>query len=254
MTEQLRFISLGWGVQSWTLAAMVALGDLPPVTAAIHADTTWEYSATYEFARTWASWLEERGVRVVTVTGDDTESLIMIPAYVLSRGNAGQLRRSCTKSWKIRPIRRHIRQAMKELGAKKAVLWLGITTDEWHRAKDSGVQYLEHQFPLLDMRMSRQDCVLWLRRHGLPVPPKSGCVFCPYKKSEDWAHTKRHAPQDWRIALEVDNAIRHSKPPDLLFVHRQLIPLEKVRTEADFNLRQMSLFDDEECDSGHCFL
>jgi hypothetical protein len=31
-------ISLGWGVQSFTLAAMVALGELPPVDVAIHAD------------------------------------------------------------------------------------------------------------------------------------------------------------------------------------------------------------------------
>ena len=32
----MRVISLGWGVQSFTLAAMAALGDIPPVDAAIH--------------------------------------------------------------------------------------------------------------------------------------------------------------------------------------------------------------------------
>ena len=31
MAEPLRIISLGWGVQSWTLAAMAALGEIPPV-------------------------------------------------------------------------------------------------------------------------------------------------------------------------------------------------------------------------------
>lgn len=62
-----RAISLGWGVQSWTLAAMSALGELPPVSVAIHADTTHEMQATYEFAATWAPWLEERGVQVATV-------------------------------------------------------------------------------------------------------------------------------------------------------------------------------------------
>ena len=50
-----------------TLAAMSALGDLPPVDVAIHADTTHERSATYAYAQRWTPWLEARGVRVVTV-------------------------------------------------------------------------------------------------------------------------------------------------------------------------------------------
>ena len=63
----MKALSLGWGVQSFTLAAMVALGDLEPVDVAIHADTTHESKLTYEFAARWTPWLEEHGVRVVTV-------------------------------------------------------------------------------------------------------------------------------------------------------------------------------------------
>ena len=69
----LTYLSLGWGVQSWTLAAMVALGELPPVDLAIHADTTHEAAGTYAHAAKWTPWLEERGVKVVTVTADNTE-------------------------------------------------------------------------------------------------------------------------------------------------------------------------------------
>ena len=40
MTEdKIRILSMGWGVQTWALAAMVALGDLPPVDYVVHADT-----------------------------------------------------------------------------------------------------------------------------------------------------------------------------------------------------------------------
>ena len=60
-------ISLGWGVQSFALAAMSGLGILPKVAAAIHADIRFEKSATYEFAKKWTPWLEEHGVKVVTV-------------------------------------------------------------------------------------------------------------------------------------------------------------------------------------------
>ena len=62
--------SLGWGVQSTTIAAMVALGDLPPVDFFLHADTTWERSGTYEHVAIMTPWLQERGVEVVTVQSE----------------------------------------------------------------------------------------------------------------------------------------------------------------------------------------
>lgn len=65
----LQILSLGWGVQSFGLAAMSALGVLPPVDFALHSDTGYERAETYEFAAKWTPWLEERGVRVVTVKG-----------------------------------------------------------------------------------------------------------------------------------------------------------------------------------------
>lgn len=45
----MRFLSLGAGVQSSTLALMIALGELPPVDAAIFSDTHWEPRAVYEW-------------------------------------------------------------------------------------------------------------------------------------------------------------------------------------------------------------
>jgi len=40
---------------------MSALGVLPPVDAAVHADTGHERRETYEFAERWTSWLEALG-------------------------------------------------------------------------------------------------------------------------------------------------------------------------------------------------
>ena len=39
VTPTLVYLSLGWGIQSWTLSAMIALGFLPPIDLAIHAFT-----------------------------------------------------------------------------------------------------------------------------------------------------------------------------------------------------------------------
>ena len=61
MDKPIRYLSLGWGVQSFTLAAMAANGDIPPFDVAIHSDTGHEMSYTYSLARKWTPWLEGAG-------------------------------------------------------------------------------------------------------------------------------------------------------------------------------------------------
>ena len=108
---KLTYLSLGWGVQSWTIAAMVALGDLPPIDLAIHSDTGHEAAGTYTHAEKWTPWLTEHGIRVVTVTPENNDVIredwgkksgspsIQIPAFTLtySNGAAGQIGRQCPK-------------------------------------------------------------------------------------------------------------------------------------------------------------
>lgn len=249
-------ISLGWGLQSWTLAAMVALGELEPIDVAIHADTTHERSATYAFAAQWTPWLEQRGVCVATVRdGNPSPALereTPLPAYT----GAGVLRRQCTNHWKIQPIRRYL-QAQRN--RQPVELWLGITTDEWHRAKDADVRYISHRYPLLEMGMSRADCLTWLQTHSLPSPGKSACVFCPYQNRRRWQEMKRENGADWQHAVKVDASIRNVRLPGQLFVHPACVPLDQaVIVPEDFGLTQLELLPmedaDAECDSGFCFM
>ena len=261
----MRIINLGWGVQSFTLAAMSALGELEPVDFAVHADTTWERKQTYEFAQRWTPWLEERGVKVVTVQ-DEAQTLKVstsntdIPAFTVDIANdgQGQLRRQCTGRWKITPMRRYIAAELQRLELKKTTgvveQWLGISEDEWHRAKDSDVRYINHRYPLLEKGMHRGDCVTWLERNGLEVPGKSACVFCPYHNRLAWEEMKRSEPEDWATAVEIDLQIRNVRPPYPLFVHSARLPLdEAVSIPEDKGYSQLGLLD-AECDSGHCFL
>ena len=53
MSDKYTVLSLGWGVQSFTLAAMAALGEIVKPDVCIHADTTHEFSGTYKFAKEW---------------------------------------------------------------------------------------------------------------------------------------------------------------------------------------------------------
>jgi len=248
----MKIISLGWGVQSFTLAAMVALGEFEPIDAAIHADTTHERNNTYLFATRWTPWLEERGVRVMTVQDksprvvtDRVGGGIFIPSFTSTPSqNGGQLRRQCTHRWKILPIRRWLQANRNKQTVEQ---WIGISLDEALRMKPSNVKYIIHRWPLIEKRMTRNDCTRWLQDHGLEVPPKSSCVFCPYHDIHTWHELKASGNGDWSKAVEVDKAIRKVRPPYDLFVHPARVPLEDVDLRTPQEKGQMSLWD-EECD------
>lgn len=257
---QLRVLSLGWGVQSTTLAFMSALGEIEPVDFAIHADTTHESSLTYAYAERWMPWLAELGVRVITASNPKRTSGVKtgktdLPAFTNNvQGSNGQLRRQCTSTWKILPMRQAIRQYLKDTGIKNpkpgaVEQWIGISLDEFQRMKDSDVKYIVNRWPLIEHKMTRNDCVKWLRDHGLEVPPKSACTFCPFHSTSEWRRIKSN-PDDWSEAVEVDHAIRKARPPYDLFVHPARIPLEDVDLRNDQDRGQLSLWDDE-C-SGIC--
>ena len=251
----MRAVSLGWGVQSFTLAAMSALGDLEPVDVAIHADTTHEASGTYSFAQRWTPWLEDHGVRVVTVrdgtariTTDRKGGEIWIPAFTdTPSANGGMLRRQCTHRWKVRPLRRWL-QANR--AGQQVEQWLGISLDEFQRMKDSDVKYCVNRWPLIEQRMTRWDCQRYLETHGLEVPPKSACVFCPFHNMAAWQAMKATGGADWQKAVEVDEAIRDVRPPYDLYLHPSRIPLIDVDLRSEQDKGQLSLWD-AEC-SGIC--
>ena len=260
--SELTYLSLGWGVQSWTIAAMIALGHMPPINLAIHADTTHESTATYDHARTWTPWLAEHGVTVITVTAPSTDirvadnyNGVFIPAITVdpATGGKGMLSRQCTDRWKIRPIRSKLRELLGHHPKQGDITALiGISFDEWHRMRDSDAKYIVNSYPLVDMRMTRNDCVQWLTAHHLPVPPKSACVFCPFHTQSHWKALKQAGGQDWDYAVAVDEAIRDRRPNHDLFLHRAGQPLpQAVRIPRDFNAEQLEM--DMPCDAAVCF-
>ena len=211
--EPLKVLSCGFGIQSFTMGVMMCLGDLPMVDLAIHADTGHEIQGTYDFVRRWTPWLEARGLNVVVVKGTRGEIVnpdwgigsVMIPAFSLDRqsGGHGQIKRQCTSDWKIRPIRRHIRSLLPKGNPKPGAVesWQGISYDEWQRMRTSDVAYITNIYPLVERKITRQDCILYLENHGIEVPPKSACTFCPFHSLNHWRELKRKGGADWEEAV-----------------------------------------------------
>jgi hypothetical protein len=244
---------------------MVALGELPMVDAAVHSDTQFERSETYEFAKQWTPWLEARGVRVVTVKPrknsmvlfDDT-GRTMLPLYTKdTNGNGGMLKRTCTNRWKIAPQRRWASDELARRGLKKTPgvieKMLGITSDEAHRAKTNDVKYIVNKYPFLEdgCWLSRAAVVRWLKDHDLPIPVKSACLMCPYHSRAAWDEIKLSGSGDWQRALEIDEAIRNKRKRAgyTCYLVPELVPLEQI-------CAQMSLWNDAPtlCGNVGCFL
>lgn len=261
-TKPIRMLSLGWGVQTFTYACMVALNEEPPLDYAVFADTRHESSKTYAFIEKWQPWLEEHGIRVVTVRANNTDVVIrkwsnatMIPAFTFNtKGEEGQTNRQCTNNWKIRPIRTFARSLLPKTPPVGAVeMVLGISWDEALRIRDSDVRYISNSYPLVEQRITRAQSILWLEAHNLEVPPKSACVFCPYHSRRIWQEMKREDGSDWQRAVAADREVRDKRPDFQLFVHPVRKPLElAVRIPEDEGARQMSLIE-QSCDSGYCF-
>ena len=248
MAEILRVLSWGCGVQSTALAVMSALGDMERLDVIIHADTQWERRATIEVRDFYTEWLRERGFRVEIVTGGDirksgAEDHIHIPFWTES---GGPLRRQCTSEFKILPQRRRIREILgfhpsKAPAPKPGSVekWIGFSLDEWGRMKDSGVKFVVNRFPLIERKITRNDCVRYLEDRGLPVPVKSACICCPYRRASEWLEMKESDSAEFGEAVAFDEHNRNNplaesegSTADQLFVY-QPGPLVDADLAAD---------------------
>lgn len=279
--------SQGAGVQSTAITLLAIDGHLPMPDVAIFSDTGWEPKAVYEQVDRLAATCESAGIRFLRVSNgnlrrdavDPEHRYASIPYFVRNPdGSEGMGRRQCTSEYKLSPITRKIREL---LGAKPptfrrvpkgrvAEQWVGFSTDEVIRAnrrKDSqGVQYLTTRYPLLDLGMSRDDCIAYLAEKGWGDTQKSACIGCPYHGNRQWRDLRDNHPDEWADAVEFDEAIRKGGSRGLplngeAFLHRSRLPLSiapidhVTRTEAaeDYAAGQPSLLSlIEEGEPGGC--
>jgi hypothetical protein len=266
-----RIISLGAGVQSTTVLLLANHGELPggAVDYAIFADTGWEPAAVYEHL----AWLETVSkIPILRVSAghiredalDATRRFAAMPLFVWNeQGGEGQIRRQCTEEYKLKAIRRKLRELL-GVGPRDRIApgtvesLLGISLDEVQRMKPSREQWITIRWPLIEKRMTRHDCLLWLERHGYPVPPKSACIGCPFHGNAYWREMRDERPAEWADAIAFDEALRTMPPrrgergeiTKHRYLHRRRVPLGDVDLSTAADAGQGDFFD-EEC-SGTC--
>lgn len=270
MSEPIHIISLGAGVQSSTMALMAARGKITPMPhCAIFADTQSEPKKVYE----WLDWLKTQlPFPVITITrGSLTEAITKlhqrkdkngywlraaIPAFTLATdGSRGMVPRQCTYQFKVEILDREcrkiagIKRGQKTIGV---VQWIGISIDEVYRVKQPRNPWQEFKYPIIEAGMSRDACLRWMYDNGFPRPPRSACVYCPYKSDYEWLQMKDNFPEEFAEAVRVDYAFREARKATLkitseAFLHSSRVPLDKVEFNKKYKHddRQLNLFNNE---------
>ena len=219
-SHSLTVISLGGGVQSSVMALMASEGEFGKVPdCAIFADTHWEPPTIY----THLDWLSSnlsfplyavdngRSLRedVKALTNHSgNRGFIDLTLYLKGPARAGVRngqgdgmgRRQCTEHYKIRPIQRKIRELLglsmgQRVPADTTVeLWLGISTDETIRMKTSSDRWIHNRYPLIEVGMSRKDCLEWWgARYDRPLE-RSACIGCPYQSPSPMDRDQTQVP------------------------------------------------------------
>lgn len=263
MTGQptMRLLSLGAGVQSTTLLLLAAEGRLGPLHGAIFSDTGWEPRAVYEHLdRLEREVAQPADIPIYRVSSgniradalDPDHRFASMPLFVRNAdGGDGMTRRQCTSEYKLKPIKRQVRALLGYVHptpvprGMHAEQWIGISRDEFGRAKDSGIGYLKSVFPLLDLDgaadgragWTRADCLRYLRARNWASTPKSSCIGCPFHGNAQWRQLRDKTPEEWADAVEFDHAIRagnargNAQAKPLLgeaYLHRSRRPLDQA--------------------------
>lgn len=234
----MRILSLGAGVQSSTLALMAEHGEIEKPDYAIFADTGWEPKHCYD----WLDWLETQlsypviRVQKGNIRDDLLETLssakrfASIPFFV----DGGLGRRQCTNEYKIQPLQKKCRELLgykprQRIPINSIEMLIGISLDEHQRMKPSREKWIVNRWPLIELNMTRSDCLQWMSKHGYPQPPKSSCIGCPFHSNAHWRDMKKNTPDEWNEAVYIDHQLRANGIRGNMkheeYMHRSLTPL-----------------------------
>lgn len=252
-------LSLGGGTQSTVLALLAdqEIFDSRP-DFAVFADTGWEPEAVYDNINWLKSQLSypvvtvniERSLREDVLEGVNARGKpwLSIPVFLARPDGtpAGMNWRQCTTDYKINPIRAEVRKRL-GLATRSPVpastsidMWLGITTDETERMRTSPDRWITNCYPLIDLGMSRNDCIDWFHQeYPDRYLPRSACIGCPYRSPVGWVQMSKTDKTSFEEAVKMDAVLRSndhnatSMFRNKVFLHSRRIPLyEAVELDA----------------------
>ena len=213
------------GVNSWALYLyLIEQGEVPGQDfEAVFVDHGTDWPETYEYFEMMLA----KGY-LVTILKPEREGCTTIYDYCAKwKKIPGRMpgHRWCTQHFKVKVVEKYYQKPCIEL--------IGFDAGESKRkhglVSKTGV---EQDFPLMSAGIDRKGCGDLIKRHGLPIPPKSGCYICPFQGRKQWVELRDKHPELFCKAqkLEKDcNDRRKGKKP-IYFSDR---PLEYIVMAKD---------------------
>jgi len=192
------YLSFGGGVNS--VAMHLLLINRGWEFESVFVDHGTDWPETYEYLEMFNCWLQERDFEPVTILKPDVEGFDNLYDFCdLKSIIPSMMFRWCTDKFKVSVLSNYYK--------KPCFNNLGIDFGESHRAKLNHKRGIENRFPLIEFRLDRVGCCLFIEDRGLPVPMKSGCFICPYQKNYQWKELRTIHPDLFCKAEQLENKV-----------------------------------------------
>jgi hypothetical protein len=124
--------------------------------------------------------------------------------------------KACTFAYKIGQVMKELRL---QTGIKrfnpdkhKIYMYIGFSVDEFQRSKPSFYRYTENRFPLIDMNMTKDDCIAYVEQELGFKPISSVCNMC-YANDIDRVYSiYKNDEKGWLRLIELDSAMADKSP------------------------------------------
>jgi hypothetical protein len=116
---------------------------------------------------------------------------------------------------------------------KPSVQFIGIDAGEDHRIRGNWNDELKNEYPLVDRGIDRDGCIKIIMDHGLEVPMKSGCYFCPFQRISQWKKLRIERPELFCKAKALEKRVndpRTNRGYKPYYINK--VPLDAVVNEA----------------------
>ena len=151
-------------------------------------------------------------------------------------GDTGILSRQCTSVYKIRVIKRAIRQFAEAAPPRLSVTqYIGISLDEASRMNESQEAYITLKYPLIEAGVNRAAIQAWMKENypGAPIR-RSACFFCPFHSISEWRAIRQLYPGLYDDAVDMERALKKMKRgPFYLYKGKYGLGLETAMANAD---------------------
>lgn len=185
--------SFGIGVSS--VAGILNMG-IDYFDEIIFADTLREKRQTYDYLR----FLMEDKHWPITIVKSKYGDIF--DYYYKKRRYPNLWNHDCSQKFKIDVMHKYLRTKYgKSVRFYSHVFY---EDEEWHRMKVPKVKYESLVYPLIEASISREQCIEIIKADGYPIPPKSGCYFCPFTPPEQWIWLRDHNPAEFAKAHELE--------------------------------------------------